>query len=121
MAEWQKKLGETMKIPLDQASNLLKALADKSRLQIIEMLYDGEKSSKYIEDGIGKCQSTTSQHLKVLVDSDLLSFRQDGLKKYYKVKGEVLDFVAAIAALVGKITKQKIDTIAAHDIQDTLL
>jgi DNA-binding transcriptional ArsR family regulator len=110
-----------VKIPIDQASNLLKALADKSRLQIIELLYDGEKSSKDIEDGLGKCQSTTSQHLKVLVDSDLLSFRQDGLKKYYKVKGEVLDFVSAITTLVGKITQQKIGTMASHTIKDTLM
>lgn len=110
-----------MKIPVDQASNLLKALADKSRLQIIEMLYDGEKNSKEIEDGLGKCQSTTSQHLKLLVESDLLSYRQDGLKKYYKVKADVLDFVAALAALVGKITRQRIGTMASHDIKDTLL
>ncbi len=110
-----------MKIPIDQASNLLKALADKSRLQIIEMLYDGEKSSKDIEDGLGKSQSTTSQHLKVLVDSDLLSFRQDGLKKYYKLKGEVLDFVAAINALVGKITQKRIGSIASQTIKDTLM
>ncbi len=114
-------LDALVKIPIDQASNLLKALADKSRLQIIEILYDGEKNSKDIEDALGKCQSTTSQHLKLLVDSDLLTIRQDGLKKYYKVKPEVLDFVAAINALVGKITKERIGSIAAHEIEDTLL
>ncbi|MEX2681990.1 MAG: ArsR/SmtB family transcription factor [Candidatus Sigynarchaeota archaeon] len=110
-----------MKIPIDQASGILKALADKSRLQIIEILYDGEKNSKEIEDQLGKCQSTTSQHLKVLVDADLLSFRQDGLKKYYKVKPEVLDFMASVNALVGKITRQKMGSIVAHEIKDTLL
>ena len=109
-----------MKIPIDQASNLLKALADKSRLQIIEMLYDGEKSSKEIERGLGKCQSTTSQHLKILMDSELLSFRHEGLTKYYKVKADVLDFVAALSALVGKITQNKIGTIVSNDIKDTL-
>jgi DNA-binding transcriptional ArsR family regulator len=110
-----------VKIPIDQASNVLKALADRSRLQIIELLVDGEKSSKDIEDGLGKCQSTTSQHLKVLVDSELVSFRQDGLKKYYKVKGEVLDFVAAITSLVGKISQQRIGTMASQTIKETLM
>jgi len=110
-----------VKIPIDQASSLLKALADRSRLQIVEILYDGEKNSKEIEDALGKCQSTTSQHLKVLVDADLLSFRQDGLKKYYKIKPELLEFVASINALANKITKHKMDSIVAHEIKDTLL
>ncbi|MBN2150069.1 MAG: winged helix-turn-helix transcriptional regulator [Candidatus Lokiarchaeota archaeon] len=110
-----------MKISIDQASSLLKALADKSRLQIIDFLSDGERNSKEIEDALGKCQSTTSQHLKLLVETELLSFRQDGLKKYYKVNAEVLDFVAALNALVGKISKHKINAMAAHEIKDTLL
>jgi ArsR family transcriptional regulator len=116
----KKRNDETLKIPIDQAANLLKALADKSRLQIIEMLYDDEKTSKDLEDGLGKCQSTMSQHLKMLVDNDLLSIRQDGIKKYYKVKGEVLDLVAAIVSFVGNNTKQRIDTIASQERKDAL-
>jgi DNA-binding transcriptional ArsR family regulator len=101
---------------------LLKALADMSRLQIIEFLQEGEKSSKDIEAALGKCQSTTSQHLKVLVDSGLLAYRQDGIRKFYTIKSnQVLDIIAAITSLVGTLNKANLNNMAAHDIRDTLL
>ncbi|NMC06707.1 MAG: winged helix-turn-helix transcriptional regulator [Candidatus Lokiarchaeota archaeon] len=110
-----------MKILIKQALDVLKALADESRLKILEILYDGEKSSKDIEDGLGKCQSTTSQHLKMLVEKQLVTSRQDGLKKYYTIKVEVVDFIAALDLLVRQINKHQSDIMAEHEIRDTLL
>ena len=49
--------------------DIIKALADITRLKIIKVLQDGAKTAGQIEDLIGKTQSSTSQQLK----NDLVS------------------------------------------------
>nr|MDO8115494.1 metalloregulator ArsR/SmtB family transcription factor [Candidatus Sigynarchaeota archaeon] len=110
-----------MKIPIDTAFNVLNALADKTRLQIVEFLQDGEKIQGDIKDFIQKSQSTTSQHLKVLIDGGLLTYRQDAQQKYYKVKNtQVLDILAAVSRFISSQNKDRIDGISAQNVRDTL-
>ena len=68
-----------------QARDLLKALADPLRLQIIESLSNGEKCVCDLIQEIGLAQSKISFHLKVLKESGLITDRQSGRWVYYKL------------------------------------
>ena len=62
---------------------LLKALADETRLKIIQHLINKEKCACTID--VGKAQSTVSGHLKVLEEAGVLSSRRVGINIWYKV------------------------------------
>lgn len=57
-----------------------------SRLLIMELLHDGEKNVSLIAEGIDASISTTSQHLRLLKDNDVVSARRDGQTIYYSLK-----------------------------------
>jgi len=58
-------------IMYDGLSKLLKALANPSRLEIIEMLSQGEKSVETIVQNTGLTIANASQHLQVLKNNKI--------------------------------------------------
>ncbi|KYH38279.1 MAG: ArsR family transcriptional regulator [Candidatus Hecatellales archaeon B24] len=66
--------------------NLLKALANPARLEIIEFLRDGEKCVCEIIPALGKAQSTASKHLDILYEAGILDRRIDGKRTLYRIK-----------------------------------
>ncbi len=78
---------------------ILKALADKTRLSIIRSLQGGPLTAGDIEDAINKSQSSTSQQLKKLVEAKILSFKQDGTSKYFQARDpQIFDLIHSIHA-----------------------
>ncbi len=75
-----------MEIKLGKIENLLNILGDKKRLSIIATLQKGPLTAGEIEQAIDVTQSTTSFHLKKLVDANLLSSEQKGIRKLYQVR-----------------------------------
>ena len=73
-----------------QAIDLLKALAEPLRLQIIESLSSGEKCVCDLIQEIGLAQSKISFHLKVLKEAGLITDRQSGRWVYYKLDVKAL-------------------------------
>ena len=74
----------------DQARQLLKALADPLRLQVMEALSGGERCVCDLTGDLGLAQSKLSFHLKVLKEAGLLADRQEGRWIYYRLKAEPL-------------------------------
>ena len=68
-----------------EASEFLKALAHKSRLQILCKLVDGEKHVQELEQALAIRQSTVSQQLARLRLEGLVSSRRDGKLMYYSL------------------------------------
>jgi DNA-binding transcriptional ArsR family regulator len=62
-----------------------KALSNPVRLQIVEMVLDGEMCQCDIFPAIGHSQSTISLYLSQLVRSGILTVRRDGTRKLYSV------------------------------------
>ena len=64
-------------------AKVFKAFCDENRLRVLERLRGGEKCAcKLIEDlGIG--QSALSYHMKILVESGVVSARQEGKWTHY--------------------------------------
>ena len=68
-----------------RASDFLKALAHESRLIILCILADGEKSVSELEDELNLRQPTVSQQLARLRADGLVSTRRDGKVVYYSL------------------------------------
>ena len=71
-----------------EASDFLKALAHESRLMILCILCEGEKSVTEIERALGLRQPTVSQQLARLRADGLVAARRDGKTIYYRIVSE---------------------------------
>ena len=71
-----------------RASDFLKALAHESRLLILCILAEGEKSVGELEDILSLRQPTVSQQLARLRADGLVSTRRDGKTIYYKLASD---------------------------------
>src|SRR5437762_8118578 len=71
-----------------QASDFLKALAHESRLMILCILAEGEKSVSELEDILALRQPTVSQQLGRLRTDGLVTTRRDGKTVYYALASE---------------------------------
>ncbi len=70
---------------IEVAVNLLKALSNERRLQIICALYQGEKSVGELERIVGLSQSALSQHLARLRRDGLVNTRRKAQTIYYSM------------------------------------
>lgn len=70
---------------LDKMESLLNIASDFTRLKILYSIIDEEKSVSEIVDEVGASQSLVSHQLKVLKDANLVSFRKEATKVFYKV------------------------------------
>jgi DNA-binding transcriptional ArsR family regulator len=76
---------EDMLIAADEASALLKALANRHRLVIICQLIDSERSVGELAELLQLRDSTVSQHLALLRKDRLVSARRDGQTIWYSI------------------------------------
>ncbi len=71
--------------PYSFHADILKALAHPTRLQILELLKEGEKCVCEIVPQLQMEQSNVSRHLNVLKKEGLVNSRKEGLKVFYQV------------------------------------
>src|SRR5579872_6387669 len=76
---------ESMERAADEASNLLKALANRHRLLIICQLIDRERSVGELAEFLDLRDSTVSQHLALLRKDGLVSARREAQTIYYSI------------------------------------
>ena len=69
-------------------SNVFKALAHPTRLQIIKLLKDGELCVCDILPNLDSEQSNTSQHLTVLKNQGIVESKKDGAKVIYAIRNK---------------------------------
>jgi DNA-binding transcriptional ArsR family regulator len=79
---------EQMVVSAQDASAFLKALAQESRLMILCILAEGEKSVGDLETLLAQRQSTVSQHLARLRLDGMVATRRDGQTIYYSLANE---------------------------------
>ena len=93
---------------LEQLSSLFGVLSDKTRLQILLTLVDGEKNVGSICDSLKLPQPTVSHHLALLRMNNVVGHRRDGKQVYYSLDGRVhvdsaLDMILSVQNLVVRI------------------
>ena len=69
-------------------SNVFKALAHPTRLQIIKLLKGGEMCVCDILPNLDSEQSNTSQHLTVLRNQGIVESKKDGAKVVYAIRNK---------------------------------
>lgn len=66
-------------------ADILKALADSSRLSLLQELSKCELCACVLPDLVKKTQPTVSSHLKILHKAGLVNMRKDGAKHLYSL------------------------------------
>lgn len=85
-----------------QLSTMYKAFCDENRLSIIDMLTQGEHCACDLLDQLEIGQSTLSHHMRLLIESGVVSARKSGKWTYYtlsrvgcdKAISELVQFVS---------------------------
>lgn len=79
----------------------LKALADETRLKILQFLGDKEMCQCDIIPAMDKSQSTISQHLQILTNAGVLEYRKEGQRSLYRLKDErirkIIELISSIS------------------------
>lgn len=85
---------------IEMKAEVLKALAQPTRIKILECLRSGEKCICEIVPVINGEQSNISRHISLMQKSHLVTTRKDGVRVMVNVKDpkvfEILDKVSAI-------------------------
>jgi ArsR family transcriptional regulator, arsenate/arsenite/antimonite-responsive transcriptional repressor len=74
-----------------KTAELFHALADETRLGILDRLQDGECCVCELTDALQAGQSRLSFHLKVLKDAGLIEDRPDGRWIYYSINRDAIE------------------------------
>jgi ArsR family transcriptional regulator len=95
-------------------ARIFNALADPTRLEILEFLRTSEKCVCEIIPHVGLIQPVVSRHLKILKDCGLVRDRKDGTKRMYSITEpkifQIID--AATPELLDLLSKRIIEQIA---------
>ena len=69
----------------------LKALADPTRREILNLLKNGKLSAGEITDHFNITAAAISRHLSILKDADLIEDTRDGKYIFYELNASVLE------------------------------
>jgi DNA-binding transcriptional ArsR family regulator len=90
---------------LKKMAALFHALADPTRLLILEHLVTGEHKVKELTEHLGLAQSTVSAHLACLRESDLVSVRIQGRASLYsRTESAQLSLILTQAVALASVT-----------------
>ena len=88
---------------LELKAEVLKTLAQPTRLKILELLRNGEKCICEIVPAINGEQSNISRHISLMQKSHLVTTRKDGVKVMVKVSDpKVFEILDSISLLLKK-------------------
>jgi DNA-binding transcriptional ArsR family regulator len=73
---------------LHRIAEVLKAMADPTRLKILHCIHNGERCVSDILEVVGGSQANVSKHLSVLKRAGLVDCRRSGLNVYYRIVDE---------------------------------
>ncbi len=109
----------------DGLAKLMKALANPSRLEIIEMLSQGEKSVEGIVEATNLTVANASQHLQILKYNNVVKSRKNGHYVFYSLtSNELLELyqhiarfaISEIAELEKTLNRQREDNHALNSV-----
>jgi len=91
---------------LDNA-RVFKAFCDENRLVILEMLQSGEKCACVLLEKLNITQPTLSHHMKILVDSGIVSARKEGKWTHYSISAAGCENAAILMRKLTTILETK--------------
>ncbi|MBX9686876.1 MAG: metalloregulator ArsR/SmtB family transcription factor [Candidatus Obscuribacterales bacterium] len=80
-----------------------RALSDASRLQILQNLFNGERSVQELCELTEMSQANVSKHLSVLSEQGIVQKRRQGLFVYYSIADKsIFELCEIVCSAVGK-------------------
>lgn len=79
----------------EQAALIFWALGDDVRLQIVNLLTDGELCAADLLKSVRVVQSTLSHHMKILCEAQIVRCRRQGKWSYYSIQEESVEQASA--------------------------
>jgi len=92
-------------------SDAFNAIAEGRRREILELLADGERPVNDLVDSLGVAQPQVSKHLRVLREVGLVSVRDAGRQRLYRLNAEPLRAVYDWARTFEKFWNHQLDRI----------
>ena len=91
----------------DLRVKILSALADSTRLEILQYLSEGERCVCEIIPAFQRSQSAISKHLNILHDAGILDRRFEGKRTLYSIKDpQMFEIIKAVDVLaLGQISQ----------------
>src|SRR5207245_5338740 len=83
-----------------QFARIGKALSSPHRLEILDLLAQGERSVDSLATEIGLSLANTSQHLQTLRQAALVESRKDGLFVHYRLAGDEVVELSRVLRMV---------------------
>ena len=71
----------------DEFARAAKALASGRRIELVDVLANGERTVEALAGEVGLSVANTSQHLQVLRQAGLVSSRREGTSVHYRLAG----------------------------------
>ena len=84
---------------------VFKALSDANRIRILELLCESEECACVLLNDLQISQATLSHHMKILCDSGIVTYRQEGKWKYYRINTDGCEYAIK---LIEKIRNEKL-------------
>ncbi len=79
------KVDDMDQAQVENVAQMFNGLADETRVKIVKLLAKGEFTVDELVEFLGTAQSTTSHHLKVLKDANLIKGEKRGRNTYYSL------------------------------------
>jgi DNA-binding transcriptional ArsR family regulator len=92
----------------------LTALAEPTRVRILDLLCERERSVGEIVDAFDLSQPAVSQHLKVLRDADLVVARVDAQRRVYRINPAPFRELDGWLARYRKFWNEELDSLERH-------
>jgi ArsR family transcriptional regulator len=120
--------------PLQQLTNLFKALSEATRLRIVHLLHAQSLCVRDMQEVLGLSQPLVSRHLAILRAANLVHTQRQGAKVCYslsrapflnyplrKFLSEIVPFFPELQADVQKLAELKGDSMPKNETEDSLI
>ena len=105
----------------EQFARVGKALANPARLELLDLLAQGERNVEELAEAASLKVSNTSAQLRALAEAGLVRTRRDGVKVYYRLAdekvaafaGQIQEFAASRIAEVDRAARAYLGDVAA--------
>ena len=88
---------------LSEVALICKALGDNNRLQIVQILTEGEKCGCKLLEKFHITQPTLSHHMKILCECNLVNDRKEGKWHHYSLNNETWLELSDTIKTLGKV------------------
>ena len=99
-----------------ETNKIFIAFCDETRLKVLELLRNGERHAGALLEHVSVGQSTLSHHMRILVDSGIVTARKAGKWTYYSICKNGRQYAIE---LLQKLTAVKAnETVEAHSMYE---